>query len=168
MLAAILSDTVLFKSPTCTAKDREMAAYLAQIAGVEAQEFGINMFKAASSLSDRTPMELIEEDLKEFGAGDQKVGVGQVSIMGVEGLAEIRGELSVTLEHLVRERGMRYLLLMVTDLLSESTELFVAGQDPEEVAKAFDRPLINGSIFLPGVLSRKKQIVPPLTRHFLG
>lgn len=168
MLAAILSDTVLFKSPTCTAKDREMAAYLAGLAEVEVQKFGVEMFKAASSLSERTPLELIEEDLKEFSAGDQRVGVGQVSVMGLEGLAAIRADLSATMEHLVRERGMRYLLLMVTDLLSESTELFIAGDDPAEVAKAFQRPLANGSVFLPGVLSRKKQIVPPLTRHFLG
>lgn len=168
LLAAILSDTVLFKSPTCTAKDREVAAYLEKICGLDAQSFGIQMFKAASSLSDRTALELIEEDLKEFTTGDQRVGVGQVSVMGLEGLPQIRDELQETLERLCAERGMRYLMLMVTDLLEENTELLVAGKEPEEVAKAFGRTLVEGSVLLPGVLSRKKQIVPPLTRYFLS
>lgn len=166
LLAAILSDTVLFKSPTCTERDREMVAYLESICGVNAQTFGIDMFKAASSLADRTPQELIEEDLKAFSVGGDKVGIGQVSVMGTEGLSKIREELKETLERLRAEQGLRYLLLMVTDLLAEGTELFVVGENPEEIAKAFGQSLNDGSIDLPGVLSRKKQVVPPLSKYF--
>jgi manganese-dependent inorganic pyrophosphatase len=168
MLAAILSDTVIFKSPTCTQTDREIADYLAGIAAVDAREFGVNMFKASSNLADRKVDELIEEDLKEFSVGDVKVGIGQFSVMGLEGLEEIRPELTRRLEELRSERRMGYLLLMATDLLEENTELFVSGQHPEEIAKAFNRPWENGSVFLPGVLSRKKQVVPPLSKHFVG
>lgn len=168
MLAAILSDTVIFKSPTCTEIDKEIAAYLAEIAGVEAKEFGIQMFKASSNLADRKVDELIEEDLKEFSVGDLKVGIGQVSVMGLEGLRKIRVELTQRLESFRNERGLGNLLLMVTDLLEENTELFVTGNKPEEIAKAFNKPLENGSVFLPGVLSRKKQVVPPLSKYFMG
>lgn len=166
MLGAILSDTVIFKSPTCTETDREMATQLAEIAGVNAKEFGIQMFKAASNLADRKVDELIEEDLKEFAVGNFKAGIGQFSVMGLEGLERIRVELTQRLEAFRSMRGMGYLLLMVTDLLEENTELFVTGERPEEIAKAFNKPLENGSVFLPGVLSRKKQVVPPLSKYF--
>jgi len=165
LLAAILSDTVLFKSPTCTEVDRETAVYLESICGVNASGFGIQMFKASSNLADHTSEELIEEDLKSFTLGGEKVGIGQVSVMGSEGLGNIRQDLREQLERLRAEQGMRYLLLMVTDLLSEGTELFISGENPEEIAKVFGRTLHEGSIDLPGVLSRKKQIVPPLSRH---
>lgn len=165
LLAAILSDTVLYKSPTCTDSDLEMAAYLEMICGVKAGAFGIEMFKAASNLENYTPRELIERDLKTFSLGDGKVGIGQVSTMGSESLLRIREDLLDQLERLRAGQGMRYLLLMVTNLLTESTELFIAGENPAEIAEAFGKTLHKGSIDLPGVLSRKKQVVPPLVRH---
>lgn len=166
LLAAILSDTVLYKSPTCTKLDRETAVYLESICGVDASRFGTEMFKASSNLADHTSQELIENDLKTFTFGGEKIGIGQVSMMGSEGLTEIREDLKEQLERLRAEQGMRYLLLMVTDLLAEGTELFVTGEDPEKVANALGKALHEGSIKLPGVLSRKKQVVPPLSRHF--
>ncbi|MHB8124990.1 MAG: putative manganese-dependent inorganic diphosphatase [Desulfitobacteriaceae bacterium] len=166
LLAAILSDTVLFKSPTCTEIDRETAVYLESICDVNAISFGTEMFMASSNIIDHTSQELIEKDLKTFSLGGEKVGIGQVSVMGSEGLNKIREDLKQQLELLRVRQGMRYLLLMITDLLTESTELFVTGKDPEEVAKAFGKTLHKGSINLPGVLSRKKQVVPPLSRLF--
>ena len=168
MLGAILSDTVIFKSPTCTPVDIQYATYLAKIAGVDPKEFGIRMFKAASNLGERQVDELIEEDLKEFSMGDLRIGIGQVSVMGLEGLEQLRAALTQRMDELRSQRGMDYLLLMVTDLLEENTELFVTGPKPEEIAKAFAKPLTQGSVFLPGVLSRKKQVVPPLTKYFLN
>lgn len=168
MLAAILSDTVIFKSPTCTETDKEIAAYLEKIAGVDAKEFGIQMFKSSSNLADRKVEELIEEDLKEFSVSDFKVGIGQVSVMGMDGIEALREELNQKLEATRSEKGLRYLLLMITDLLEENTDLWIAGEKPEEIAKAFNLPLEQNRVFLPGVLSRKKQVVPPLTKSFLG
>jgi len=168
MLAAILSDTVIFKSPTCTETDREIAAYLEKIAGVNAKEFGVQMFKSSSNLADRKIEELIEEDLKEFSVSDFKVGIGQVSVMGLDGLENIQEELRQKLEATRSEKGLRYLLLMITDLIEENSDLWIAGDKPEEIAKAFKQPLEQNRVFLPGVLSRKKQVVPPLTKYFLG
>lgn len=168
LLAAILSDTVIFKSPTCTETDKEIAAYLAKIAGVDAKEFGIAMFKSSSNLAERKVEDLIEEDLKEFSIKDFKVGIGQASVMGLDGLENIKDELMQKLEAMRSGKGMRYLLLMITDLLEENTDLLIAGAAPEEIAKAFNQPLKQNRVFLPGVLSRKKQVVPPLTKYFLG
>ncbi len=99
--------------------------------------------------------------------GELRVGIGQFSVMGLEGLDQLRAELSQRLEEIRGQRAMNYLMLMVTDLLEENTELFISGAKPEEIAKAFDKPLDKESIFLPGVLSRKKQVVPPLSKYFL-
>ncbi|MPN28777.1 Cobalt-dependent inorganic pyrophosphatase [bioreactor metagenome] len=126
------------------------------------------MFKSSSNLADRKVEELIEEDLKEFSVSDYKVGIGQVSVMGLEGLEKLREELNQKLETARNEKGLRYLLLMITDLLEENTDLWIAGDSPEEIAKAFNEPLNQNRVFLPGVLSRKKQVVPPLTKYFLG
>ncbi|NMA69233.1 MAG: putative manganese-dependent inorganic diphosphatase [Desulfitobacterium sp.] len=167
MLGAILSDTVIFKSPTTTPIDQEIAEYLAEIAEVEPREFGVQMFKAASNLAERKVEEIIQEDLKEFTMGDLRFGIGQFSVMGIEGLDDVREELNQKLEEFRSIRGMNYLLLMVTDLIEENTELFISGLKPEEIAEAFGKELNKDSIFLPGVLSRKKQIVPPLNQYFM-
>lgn len=166
MLSAILSDTVIFRSPTCTDKDKEIAQYLEEIVGVNAKEFGVQMFKASSNLQGRKPEDMIVEDLKEFTFGDMKVGVGQVSVMGTDGLEELRPALVDAMHQVKDAKGWRFLLLMVTDLLDESTELFIVGEKPEIIAEAFEKPVNNGTVILPGVLSRKKQVVPPLTSHF--
>lgn len=168
MLAAILSDTVIFKSPTCTEADKEIVAYLEKIVGIDAKEFGIQMFKSSSNLAERKVEELIEEDLKEFAVSDFKVGIGQVSVMGLDGIDALREELNKKLEATRGDKGLHYLLLMITDLLEENTDLWIAGDKPEEIAKAFNLPLVENRVFLPGVLSRKKQVVPPLTKYFLG
>lgn len=168
LLAAILSDTVIFKSPTCTELDKTIAAELAAIAGVEPKTFGIDMFKASSNIAERTPQSMIEEDLKAFTMGAHKVGVGQVSLMGMDGFEAVRANLTAAIEAHRVAQGMRYLCLMITDILTDTTELIVKGDNPEEVAKAFGKEIVNGSVDLPGVLSRKKQVVPQMTTYFQG
>jgi len=168
LLAAILSDTVIFKSPTCTEEDKAIAAELAAIAGVDPKTFGIDMFKASSNIADRTPQSMIEEDLKAFTMGPHKIGVGQVSLMGMDGFEDVRANLTAAIEAHRAAQGMQYLCLMVTDILTDFTELIVKGDKPEEVAKAFGKELVNGSVALPGVLSRKKQVVPQMTTYFQG
>jgi len=168
LLAAILSDTVIFKSPTCTELDKTIAAELAAIAGVDPKTFGIDMFKASSNIAERTPQSMIEEDLKAFTMGPHKVGVGQVSLMGLDGFEDVRATLTAAIEAHRVAQEMKYLCLMVTDILTDYTELIVKGDNPEEVAKAFGKELENGSVALPGVLSRKKQVVPQMTTYFAG
>ncbi|WP_088186498.1 putative manganese-dependent inorganic diphosphatase [Desulfosporosinus sp. FKA] len=166
LLSAILSDTVIFKSPTCTESDKVIAAELAAIAGVDPKTFGVEMFKAGSNIAERTPQSMIEEDFKAFTMGSNKIGVGQVSLMGMDGFEDVRANLNKGLEDYRVAQGLRYICLMVTDILSDYTELIVKGDKPEEVAKAFGKELVNGSVELPGVLSRKKQVVPPMTTYF--
>lgn len=166
LCAAILSDTVIFKSPTCTQIDIDIAEKLAHIAGINAQEFGISMFKQSSSLSKMEPSQVIKTDLKEFAMGEITLGIGQVSAMGIEELPDIKQCLLNEMESIRKQDGFEFVLLMVTDLLSEATTLLISGQKPEKISEAFGIETTENQMFLPGVLSRKKQVVPPLMKYF--
>ncbi|MDA8233453.1 MAG: putative manganese-dependent inorganic diphosphatase [Clostridia bacterium] len=168
LLGAILSDTVIFKSPTCTPRDRVAAQQLAAIAGVEAEEFSREMYKAGTSLAGRTPKEIIFEDFKEFHMGDLYVGIGQVETMDSGSVAQLMDELLQEMGTIKENKGYDLVLLMVTDILQEGTELLVVGDRVEVVEKAFSAKLDGGKTFLPGVMSRKKQVVPPLSRFLAG
>lgn len=165
MLAAILSDTVIFKSPTCTPRDRMIAEQLAAIAGVEIEQFGHEMYKAGTSLVGRTSEEIIFEDFKEFKMGDLVLGIGQVETMDTAGLGQLTEGLLEEMENIRSNRGYDLVLLMVTDILKEGTELLVAGAPTEVVEKAFGCQVQAQKTYLPGVMSRKKQVVPPLTQY---
>ncbi|HWJ03222.1 MAG TPA: putative manganese-dependent inorganic diphosphatase [Verrucomicrobiae bacterium] len=166
MCAAILSDTVIFKSPTCTQVDRDMAARLASIAEINLLEFGAAMFKEGSSLSGRTPQDLLATDFKEFTVGGLQIGIGQVSVMGTEGIRDLKDALLLEMEGIRQRQGLDYVLLMITDLLEEATTLLIDGQDNAEIGKAFKAEVLDSQAYLPGVLSRKKQVVPPLAKYF--
>lgn len=159
MCAAILSDTLLFKSPTCTAEDRSAARELAKIAGIDAEKFAREMFAAGTSLADKTPEEIFHTDFKEFHTGKYKIGVGQVNIFHTD-LGPVKDRLLVYMENLKREQGFDLLLLMLTDIIREGSECLVAGNHPEIIGRAFDTQPQNHSFYLPGVVSRKKQVIP--------
>lgn len=165
MLAAILSDTVIFKSPTCTDRDRVMAEKLALIAGVNIEEFGHEMYRAGTSLVGRTSEEIIYEDFKEFKMGDLLLGIGQVETMDTDSLGQLTGGLLEEMEKIRAKRGYDLVLLMVTDILKEGTELLIAGTPTEAIEKAFGCQVADQKTYLPGVMSRKKQVVPPLTQY---
>lgn len=167
LCAAILSDTVIFKSPTCTQIDREMAEKLAQIAGINAEEFGISMFKQSSSLSKMEPSQIVKTDLKEFAMGEFSIGIGQVSAMGTDELPDIKQVLLEEMERVRKQESYEFVLLMVTDLLSEATTLLISGQKPELIGEAFVTVAEDNQVYLPGVLSRKKQVVPPLMKYLV-
>lgn len=166
MCAAILSDTAVFKSPTCTQTDREMAYRLGQIAGIEPVEFGTAMFKETASLGDRAPDEIVQSDYKEFSVGKIRVGVGQVNVMGFAGVEEMKEALLRAMEEKRRAEGVEYVMLMITDLLAEATNLLIAGANPERIGAAFGVEVTERSAYLENVLSRKKQVVPPLAKYF--
>ncbi|HZW82733.1 MAG TPA: putative manganese-dependent inorganic diphosphatase [Candidatus Deferrimicrobium sp.] len=166
MCAAILSDTVIFKSPTCTRVDQDMADRLAKIAGIEPVEFGTAMFKYASSLKDRSTQDILQTDLKEFKVGEMQMGIGQVSVMGTEEVLEITQALLEEMDNYRSQATLDYVLLMVTDLLTEGTHLLITGPEPGEIGKVFGVTVKDSLAYLPGVMSRKKQIVPPLTKYF--
>ncbi len=164
MCAGILSDTVIFKSPTCSARDRAAAQELGEIAGLDIESFGRDMFQAGSALAERPAGEILKEDFKVFQLGNLKVGIGQVEALGTGGLEDVKRALTREMESMVQQEGYDLLLMMLTDIIQEGTELLVTGPAGNLVEEAFGREVRNNRVFLPGVMSRKKQMVPPLAR----
>lgn len=162
LLSAIISDTVLFKSPTATAEDRQTAERLAQLAGVDLVEFGMAVLKAGSSISGMTPAEIVRNDFKEFQVGESHVAVGQISVMDTAEVLAIKDEILDEMDSIIAKEHNDLILLMVTDIINESTHLIYAGQSLALVYQAFGRGEQEGVIYLPNVMSRKKQVIPPL------
>lgn len=163
MLSAIISDTLLFRSPTCTNVDRKMAYKLADIVGVEPSEYGMAMFKAGTSLVGKSVEEIFNQDYKKFNIGDAKVGIAQVNTMDIEGFAPYKGDMLAYMENLAQENKFDVAILLLTDVINASSEVFVAGPRPEIVENAFKVHLDDHQANLAGVISRKKQVVPAVT-----
>ena len=163
LLSAIISDTVLFKSPTCTPYDKKTAERLADIAGVDLKEYGLAMLRAGAGIGGKTPTEIAKNDMKEFKIGDYRILVSQISVMDPKEVLDIEGKLiEVMREHCERE-GFDLHLLMVTDILEEATYLVYAGSPKTLIGEAFKKDASGTHVYLPGVMSRKKQIIPPLS-----
>lgn len=163
LLSAIVSDTVLFKSPTCTEQDKAAAEKLAVIAGVNLKEYGMAMLKAGADLGDLTPAQIAKTDSKPFSFGKYKAIVAQISVMDTADILAKKAELVAAMQELCKNEGYDMSLLMVTDIMEESTELVFVGEPKQLIADAFGKDASGDSIYLPGVMSRKKQIVPQLT-----
>lgn len=163
LLSAIVSDTVLFKSPTCTEQDKAAAEKLAVIAGVNLKEYGMAMLKAGADLGDLTPAQIAKTDSKPFSFGRYKAIVAQISVMDTADILAKKAELVAAMQELCQNEGYDMSLLMVTDIMEESTELVFVGEPKQLIADAFGKDASGDSIYLPGVMSRKKQIVPQLT-----
>ena len=161
MAAAILSATVLFKSPTCTPRDRRMAERLARIAGIDLQTLGREMFSAGIS-TDKPAAELLRTDFKEFHIAGHNLGVCQITSLDTEDMLGRLEEFLAAMRELKALRGYDMLLLMLTDVLRSGTELLYLGEE-ETISQAFNTPETGTHhVFLPGVVSRKKQIIPAL------
>ncbi len=163
MLGAIISDTLLFKSPTCTPVDTKMAKELAAIAKVDIKEFGMEMFKAGTSLAGKTVEEIFNQDYKRFSFGDLSVGVAQVNTMDIEGFSEYKVDMLRYMEEVAKDNHMEFTMLLLTDVINATSEGFVAGPRPDYVSVAFKVELVDQQASLPGVISRKKQVVPVIT-----
>ena len=162
MAAAILSDTVMFKSPTTTARDRRMAERLARIAGLDLEKLGQEVFSASSP--DKAADVLLGTDLKEFHLGDHYVIISQITTIDSASLAPRKEELLAEMEKMRGARKADMVLLMVTDVLREGTDLLFLG-DGEIIRQALDlRKTDVNHVFIPGLVSRKKQMVPALTQ----
>lgn len=168
MLSAILSDTLMFRSPTCTDTDRAAAEQLAKIAGVDIEKHAMAMFEAGSNFSSKTTSEIFYQDFKTFSQGDTDFGVSQISAVTDKQLNGIRKSLGEYLEKVLADRNLKQVYVLLTNILDQSSRLICAGQDAEETARnAFPgKPVLedgNGRfIMLPGVVSRKKQVIPAL------
>ncbi len=168
LCAAIISDTLLFRSPTSTLVDRMVLKRLAQIADLDVEKFAKEMFKAGTSLKDRTAEDVFHQDFKVFSLGEMKVGVSQINTMDMESFLPIKDDMVKLMNSKVSKEGFNVLIFMLTDILNEGSEIMIAGPDKDVVGRAFDVKILGDSIFLPGILSRKKQVIPPLTSAILS
>lgn len=162
MLSAIISDTVLFRSPTCTESDKEMAYKLADIAGVDIEAYGLDMLKAGADISDLSNDDIVRTDMKEFSEAGQTISIGQISVMDTTDILTKQGELVAALESLRASNNYAASYIMITNILDESTTLLYSGNVDEVVIKAFGKEIKDNGVFLPNTMSRKKQIVPPI------
>ncbi|WP_339063834.1 manganese-dependent inorganic pyrophosphatase [Tepidibacillus marianensis] len=166
MLSAIISDTLLFKSPTCTQEDVDAVKELAEIAGVEIEQYGLEMLKAGADLSDKTTDQLISLDSKEFPMGNYKVEIAQVNAVDTNDVYSRQAELETAIQSKIDEKGLDLFVLVVTDILNNDSKILALGRDTKAVEEAFDVKLENHTALLKGVVSRKKQVVPVLTNVF--
>jgi len=165
LLAAVLSDTVLLNSPTTTDRDRVVVEFLEKALGVDATEFGGQMFEAGSDVTDVSADEIVRRDTKEYTlANGDTLAIAQIEVVG-KALLDRGAELRDALERMRETDGHTFAALMVTDILSKGTDLLVAG-DAAPAERAFGKPLENGALPLPAVMSRKKQVAPKLLGAF--
>ena len=163
LLGAVVSDTLLFKSPTCTPVDTKIAKKLAEIAGVDIQEFAMEMFKAGTSLVGKTVDEIFNQDFKKFSFDNLQVGVAQVNSMDIEGFLPYKKDMLDYMNKFAEDNNLEFTLLLLTDIINANSEIFVGGPRPELVEKAFNVQLTECQGKLAGVISRKKQVVPAIT-----
>lgn len=168
MLSAIISDTLLFKSPTCTDEDVAAAKELEAIAEVDAAVYGLEMLKAGAKLSDKTAEQLIGIDSKEFPMGASKVEVAQVNAIDVSEVMARQADLEQAISAVIEAKQLDLFLLAITDILNSDSTVIALGKEAKAVEQAYNVTLENNSAMLKGVVSRKKQIVPVLTDIFVA
>jgi len=165
LLSAILSDTVVFKSPTTTEEDKKIANELAKSAGIkDIIKFGIEIKKAKATVKGKPIEKIIMTDFKDFNFNGKKVGICQYEVVDINEIYEIKDEILKFLENL-KNKGYEMVIFIATDIMKEGSELFFAG-DAEKIGKAFKTKIYENSVYLKGVMSRKKQVVPFLEKLF--
>jgi len=168
MLSAIISDSLLFKSPTCTPEDVAAARELAEIAGVNPEEYGLAMLKAGADLSKKSVDELLKLDAKEFQMGSAKVEIAQVNAVDVNDVLSRQAEAEDKIRAIIDAKGLDLFLFVVTDILNNDSVGIALGKRADAVEQAYGVKLENNRAVLKGVVSRKSQIVPVLTETLAG
>jgi manganese-dependent inorganic pyrophosphatase len=166
MLSAIISDSLLFKSPTCTEEDVAAARELAEIAGVDADAYGLEMLKAGADVRDKSISELLSLDAKGFEMGSSKVEIAQVNVVDTADVLSRQAELEAAISTIIEEKNLDLFLFVVTDILTNDSVGLALGSKTAAVEQAYNVTLSNNTATLKGVVSRKKQIVPVLTDIF--
>ena len=168
MVSAIVSDTLLFKSPTCTQQDIEAATDLANIAEIDVNVYGLEMLKAGTNLGDKSEDDLIDLDAKSFPMGGANLRIAQVNVVDPEELLTRREALEESMRNANAANGYDTFVFVITNILTSVSTVLVVGEHLDKVASAFNASYTDGLLTLPGVVSRKKQVVPPLTVAFEG
>jgi manganese-dependent inorganic pyrophosphatase len=164
MLSAILSDTLMFRSPTCTETDKEAAISLAKICDVDYEELATSMFEAGSDFGSKTPAEIIYQDYKTFYAGDLAFGVSQVSAVSRKMLDDIKAGVIDYLPKVFEEKGVSNVFVLLTDIFKETSEIVCLGDKSMDIMKGafYKESDVPECMMLEGVVSRKKQFIPPV------
>ena len=168
MLSAIISDTLLFKSPTCTQCDAKAGKELAEIAGVDLKEYGLEMLKAGTALGDKSEAELLNMDMKIFEIDGEKIGVAQVNTVNEAEVLERKEKLLAEIDNIIAKEGLKFFMLAITNILTNDSTALVSGDGNDVIEKAFGEKVDSNLVTLKGVVSRKKQIIPPLTKAIQG
>ena len=168
MLSAIISDTLLFKSPTCTECDVKAGKELSEIAGVNTDEYGLEMLKAGTALGDKSEAELLNMDMKIFEIDGSKIGVAQVNTVNEAEVLERKEKLLAEINNIITKEGLKFFMFAITNILSNDSLALVSGNGNDIIEKAFGEKVASNSVTLKGVVSRKKQIIPPLTKAIQG
>ncbi|MFN3366589.1 MAG: manganese-dependent inorganic pyrophosphatase [Exiguobacterium mexicanum] len=163
MLSAIISDSLLFKSPTCTDEDIKAAKELAAISGTDIETYGLEMLKAGADLSQKTIPELISLDAKEFAMGDYRIEIAQVNTVDANDVLSRKAEVEAAMAVKMLDKELDLFVFAITNILTNDSEALVVGKKMDLFEQAFNVKLVDGLATLPGVVSRKKQIVPVLT-----
>lgn len=165
MASAIISDTLLLKSPTTTEHDKKALEELGKIAGLNIEEYGLEMLKAGTDLDDFTAEQLINLDAKKVEKGETKFVIAQVNTIDIASVLKRQEELENAINAVNATNGLNLFVLAITDILNSNSEILVLGEKANIVEKAFDVKLENNHAFLPGVVSRKKQILPNIDKN---
>ncbi|RIO12514.1 manganese-dependent inorganic pyrophosphatase [Mammaliicoccus sciuri] len=162
MISAIISDTLLFKSPTCTEQDKQACEALAKIANVDLNEYGLEMLKAGASVKGKSPEFLLNMDAKSFNMGDKVVRIAQVNTVDVNEVLEIQEDVENEINAIIAKEQYDLFVFVITDILNSDSTAITLGKEQQVVTKAFNTELNGNVAVLPGVVSRKKQVVPPI------
>ena len=165
MASAIISDTLLLKSPTTTKHDIKALEELGKIAGINIEEYGLEMLKAGTDLDDFSAEELINLDAKSLDKDGTKFVIAQVNTVSIEDVLKRQNELEETMNNAISEKGLSLFVLAITDILNSNSEIIALGTKTDAVEKAFDKKLENNRAFLEGVVSRKKQLLPFIDKN---
>ena len=165
MASAIISDTLLLKSPTTTKHDIKALEELGKIAGINIEEYGLEMLKAGTDLDDFSAEELINLDAKNLDKDGTKFVIAQVNTVSIEDVLKRQNELEEAMKNAIAEKGLSLFVLAITDILNSNSEIIALGTKTDAVEKAFDKKLENNKAFLEGVVSRKKQLLPVIDKN---
>ena len=166
LLSGLISDTLLLKSPTTHPSDKVIAPELAELAGVNLEEYGLAMLKAGTNLASKSAEELIDIDAKTFELNGNNVRVAQVNTVDIAEVLERQAEIEAAIQAANAANGYSDFVLMITDIVNSNSEILALGANMDKVEAAFNFKLENNHAFLPGAVSRKKQVVPQLTESF--
>ena len=166
MVSAIISDTLLMKSPTCTVEDVAAAEELAEIAEIKLAEYGLDLLKAGTDIADKSAIDILNDDAKSFPMGNETVRIGQVNVVDLNDILVRKEELLEVMRKEMRENDYSLVILMITDIIENNSVAIVDGPAYRQFEMAFNQPIQMNTVELEGVVSRKKQVVPPLNAIF--